>query len=84
MQCTMMKHAGSHDAQFEHIRRASIDIWARKDVPECIYILYTGITGRKPFHATQSGLPGHVSDNQPIESLQKILRDFVGRKQHNP
>ncbi len=81
MQCTMMKHAGSH-AQFEHIRRASIDIWARKDVPECIHMLE--LLEEKPFHATQSGLPGHVSDNQPIESLQKILRDFVGRKQHTP
>ncbi|OUS41762.1 hypothetical protein BE221DRAFT_65075 [Ostreococcus tauri] len=30
MQCTLMKHAGSH-AQFEHIRLASIDIWARKN-----------------------------------------------------
>jgi len=81
MQCTMMKHAGSH-AQFEHIRRASIDIWARKDVPECIHMLE--LLEEKSFHATQSGLPGHVSDNQPIESLQKIVRDFVGRRQHTP
>ena len=81
MQCTLMKHAGSH-AQFEHIRLASIDIWARKNVEECIHALE--LLESKPFHATQSGLPGHVSDNQPIESLQKVIRDVVGRKQHNP
>ena len=81
MQCTLMKHAGSH-AQFEHIRLASIDIWARKNVEECIHALE--LLESKPFHATQSGLPGHVSDNQPIESLQKVIREFVGRKQHNP
>lgn len=77
IQCTMMKHG-----QFEHIRRASIDIWARKYVPECIHMLE--LLEEKPFHATQSGLPGHVSDNQPIESLQKIVRDCVGREQHTP
>ena len=49
---------------------------------ECIHALE--LLESKPFHATQSGLPGHVSDNQPIESLQKVFREFVGRKQHNP
>jgi len=80
-QLTIMKHAGSQSL-FEHVRLASIDLWVRKNNEDCIK--YLEHLAEKPFHVTQSGLPGHVSDNQPIESLQKIVREFVGRKVYTP
>ena len=80
-QVTLMKHAGSH-ALYEHIRRASADIWVRKEVSECEQFLHR--LQEKPFHASRSNLPGHTCDNQPIESLQNIIRQCVGRRQHSP
>jgi len=80
-QVTLMKHAGSQSL-YEHVRRASLDIWQRKGVSECEQFLER--LQEKPFHATRSGLPGHVCDNQPIESLQNVVRMHVGRRKHSP
>lgn len=69
----MIKRTVSH-AHLKHIKRALKDTWARKDVPEYIHMLQ--LLEEKPFYATKSVLPGHVSDNQPIaEDLAQLCQN---------